>query len=106
MLDRATPSITKVTPPEPPPIVNSSPINVTPSPPPIDLSPVTADEAWIKLEIKPAPAKPLGTPAQPPIASNPASSPVKLIAGAEVTPDLPERAGEPTTIAADAKDKE
>jgi Ycf66 protein N-terminus len=38
------------------------------------------EEAWIKLEVKPAPAKPLGTPAPPPTAANtaPAQSPAPV----------------------------
>ncbi|WP_309741055.1 MULTISPECIES: Ycf66 family protein [unclassified Chamaesiphon] len=82
--DRSTPIASKVAPPAPPPTpVNSSPPKVT-LPQSIDSIPVTKiappatdgsvpeDEAWIKLEVKPAPApsKPLGSPAQPPAAVN------------------------------------
>jgi Ycf66 protein N-terminus len=92
--DRSTPIASKVTPPEPLPTpVNPSFPQVTPLLPPVTqpiapspvnnvISPdtassVTEDEAWIKLEIKPAPSKPLGTPTQPPTVVNnePAKSP-------------------------------
>lgn len=87
-------STAKVDPSEPTILADSSSIEILPPTPVTKSSPVIAspqqtspstsqpipapavnlsaeqEEAWIKLEVKPAPSKPLGTPAQPPTAAN------------------------------------
>ena len=69
----ATPSA-KVTPIRPPvspaatPVENHAPKPVQQISPPVSPDPVAEEEAWIKLEVKPAPtpSKPLGAAVQPP----------------------------------------
>ncbi len=80
--------------------IDSLPVNVSTSQPiPAPAVNLSADkeEAWIKLEVKPAPAKPLGTPAQPPTVANitPAQSPA--VAPEVVTKNIPTDLTETTT---------
>jgi Ycf66 protein N-terminus len=46
---------------------------------PVSPDPVSEEEAWIKLEVKPASTKPLGTPVQPPAAIKPESTPAPVV---------------------------
>jgi Ycf66 protein N-terminus len=75
---------------------------------PLNPTPVTEDEqAWIELKIKPsAPAKPLGTPAQPPLLS-PAASPPEPAKPAQNKPQIPAAAATdslPATTKIDSED--
>ncbi len=45
------------------------------------------EEAWIKLEVKPAPAKPLGTAVQPPTVRNPEPAPSPAIVPEAISTD-------------------
>ncbi len=61
------------------PVDNSKPEPIKQIDLPTSPAPVAEEEAWIKLEIKPASVKPLGTPVQPPTAIKPESNPSPVI---------------------------
>ncbi len=64
-----------------------------------------AEEAWIKLEARPAsaPTKPLGTPVQPPTVSNPESSSPSAVVPAPISTNTPAEAVE-TAAQLDSED--
>ena len=79
--------------------IDSVPVNVSTSQPiPVPAVNLSADkeEAWIKLEVKPAPAKPLGTPAQPPTATNPTPAQSPAVVPEVVPKNTPTDASETT----------
>ncbi len=88
-----TPTIRPSTPQEVAPIENSRVTSVQQISQPVTSDPVVEveEEAWIKLEVKPAPApeKPLGTAVQPPTVSNPEPSPPPAIVPETISTNTP-----------------
>jgi hypothetical protein len=58
---------------------------------PVSLDPLPEDEAWIKLEVKPAsaPSKPLGTAVQPPTVNKPETPPSAVIIPETIATNVP-----------------
>jgi Ycf66 protein N-terminus len=76
-----TPTTRPSTPQEAAPVENrrAKPVQQISQPATPDPVVEVVEEAWIKLEVKPAPAKPLGTAVQPPTVSNQEPSPSPAI---------------------------